>query len=43
MEKFVSLADSALMLAIEGVTSMDEVLRVAGEVDESVLLAEQDA
>ena len=30
---FVSLADSALSLALAGVTSMDEVLRVAGEVD----------
>ncbi|MBN1958778.1 MAG: Flp pilus assembly complex ATPase component TadA [Desulfuromonadales bacterium] len=36
---FVSLADSALVLALEGVTSMEEVLRVAGEVDESLQLA----
>ena len=42
MKGFVSLVDSALMLAIEGVTSMDEVLRVAGETDESLQLAEQD-
>ncbi len=43
MDRFVSLADSALMLAMEGITSMDEVLRVAGEIDESLLLAEQEA
>jgi MSHA biogenesis protein MshE len=41
MDRFVSLADSALMLAMEGITSMDEVLRIAGEVEESPLLAEQ--
>lgn len=33
LPQFVSLADSALSLALEGVTSMDEVLRVAGEVE----------
>lgn len=33
---FISLADSALALAIEGVTSMDEVLRVAGQIDDSL-------
>jgi MSHA biogenesis protein MshE len=36
LPQFVSLADSALSLALDGVTSMDEVLRVAGEVDESL-------
>ena len=33
---FVSLADSALVLALEGITSMEEVLRVAGQLDESL-------
>jgi len=32
---FVSLSDSALMLALDGVTSMDEVLRISGQLDES--------
>lgn len=36
MPNFVSLADSALVLALEGVTSMQEVLRVAGQIDESL-------
>ncbi len=36
---FVSLADSALRLALEGVTSMDEVLRIAGQLDESLKTA----
>ena len=31
---FVSLSDSALQLAIDGVTSMEEVLRVSGQLDE---------
>ncbi len=39
--RFISLADSALQLACDGVTSMDEVLRVAGEVDESLSLVEE--
>ena len=34
--QFVSLADSALKLALDGITSMEEVLRVAGELDESL-------
>ncbi len=33
---FTSLSDSALTLALEGVTSMDEVLRVSGQLDESL-------
>ncbi|MCK4503238.1 MAG: Flp pilus assembly complex ATPase component TadA, partial [Desulfuromonadales bacterium] len=35
MPQFVTLADSALALARNGITSMDEVLRVAGEVEDS--------
>ena len=38
--RFVSLADSALQLACDGITSMDEVLRIAGEVDESLLIVD---
>ena len=34
---FVSLGDSALKLALEGVTTMEEVLRVAGQVAENPL------
>jgi len=34
---FRSLAESALLLAISGVTSMEEVLRVAGQVDETTI------
>ncbi len=34
LPQFVTLADSALVLALNGVTSMDEVLRVAGEVED---------
>jgi len=33
LPQFVTLADNALVLAINGVTSMDEVLRVSGEVE----------
>lgn len=36
LPSFVSLADSALVLALDGVTSMEEVLRVAGQLDESL-------
>lgn len=36
LPQFVSLADSALNLALDGITSMEEVLRVAGEIDESL-------
>ncbi len=32
---FFSLSDSALQLALQGVTTMDEVLRISGQVDES--------
>ncbi len=32
LPQFVTLADSALVLATNGITSMDEVLRIAGEV-----------
>jgi MSHA biogenesis protein MshE len=32
---FLSLADSTLVLAQEGVTSMEEVLRIAGQIDET--------
>ena len=35
---FVSLGDSALKLALEGVTTMEEVLRIAGQVAENPLL-----
>ena len=35
---FVSLGDSALKLALEGVTTMEEVLRVAGQVAENPLM-----
>ncbi len=35
---FATLEDSALQLACQGVTSMDEVLRIAGELDESLEL-----
>ena len=34
---FLSLADSTLLLAQQGVTSMDEVLRIAGQIDETTL------
>ncbi|MFO7766976.1 MAG: GspE/PulE family protein [Pelovirga sp.] len=34
---FVSLGDSALKLALEGVTTMEEVLRIAGQVAENPL------
>ncbi|WP_321365642.1 GspE/PulE family protein [uncultured Desulfuromusa sp.] len=34
---FISLSDSALRLALEGVTSMEEVLRISGQLDESQL------
>lgn len=35
LPSFVSLSDSALLLALDGITSMDEVLRVSGQLDES--------
>jgi len=35
LPSFISLSDSALRLAIDGVTSMEEVLRVSGQLDES--------
>ncbi len=38
LPNFVSLADSALQLAVQGVTSVDEVLRIAGQLDESLTL-----
>ena len=34
---FVSLSDSALLLALDGTTSMEEVLRVSGQLDESLV------
>jgi MSHA biogenesis protein MshE len=34
---FVSLSDSALQLALDGTTSMEEVLRVSGQLDESLV------
>jgi MSHA biogenesis protein MshE len=34
---FVSLSDSALQLALDGITSMEEVLRVSGQLDESLV------
>ncbi len=34
-EHFFSLSDSALQLALQGITTMDEVLRIAGQVDET--------
>ncbi|MEE4254225.1 MAG: hypothetical protein V2I50_09340, partial [Desulfuromusa sp.] len=38
LPSFVSLSDSALRLALEGVTSMEEVLRVSGQIDESQVI-----
>ena len=38
LPNFVSLGDSALKLAIEGVTTMEEVLRIAGQVAENPLM-----
>ena len=38
---FVSLSDSALALALAGVTSMEEVLRVSGQLDESLVMADE--
>ncbi len=40
MPSYVSLADSALVLALEGVTSMDEVLRVSGQLDDTLVSAD---
>lgn len=37
LPNFVSLGDSALSLALDGVTSMEEVLRIAGQVAENPL------
>ena len=37
LPSFVSLSDSALQLAIDGTTSMEEVLRVSGQLDESLV------
>jgi MSHA biogenesis protein MshE len=34
--QFVSLTDSALTLALEGITSLDEVMRISGQIDESL-------
>ena len=42
LPNFVSLADSALQLAVQGVTSIDEVLRIAGQLDESLTLMDLD-
>ncbi|MDX2493504.1 MAG: GspE/PulE family protein [Desulfuromusa sp.] len=42
LPSFTSLSDSALQLALEGVTSMEEVLRVSGQVDESVEMPDQE-
>ena len=39
---FVSLTDSALVLALNGITSMEEVLRVSGQLDESLLIKGSD-
>ncbi|MCW8893771.1 MAG: ATPase, T2SS/T4P/T4SS family, partial [Deltaproteobacteria bacterium] len=39
LPSFVSLADSALVLALDGVTSMEEVLRVSGQIEETLQLA----
>ncbi len=36
---FISLSDSALQLAIQGITSMEEVLRVSGQLDETLSAA----
>jgi MSHA biogenesis protein MshE len=35
--QFVSLGDSALSLALTGVTSLDEVMRIYGQIDESLV------
>ncbi len=40
-KSFFSLADSALQLAGQGITTMDEVLRIAGQLDETVPNATQ--
>jgi len=37
LPSFVSLSDSALRLALDGTTSMEEVLRVSGQLDESLV------
>ena len=39
---FISLSDSALVLALNGITSMEEVLRVSGQLDESLLAVGSD-
>ncbi len=36
LPQFVSLTDSALSLALEGVTTLEEVMRIAGQIDESL-------
>ncbi len=38
---FLSLADSTLLLARQGVTSMDEVLRISGQIDETTEAGQQ--
>lgn len=40
LPSFVSLSDNALMLALNGTTTMEEVLRVSGQLDESLIAAE---
>jgi MSHA biogenesis protein MshE len=34
--QFVSLSDNALTLALEGITTLEEVMRIAGQIDESL-------
>lgn len=40
---FRSLAENALILALNGVTSMEEVLRIGGQVDETTMAAQKAA
>jgi len=40
---FRSLAESTLILALNGVTSMEEVLRIAGQIDETTMAAQKSA
>ena len=39
LPSFFSLSDSALTLALEGITSMEEVLRVSGQIEECQIIA----
>ncbi len=41
LPSFISLSDSALRLALEGITSMEEVLRVSGQLDDTFVPPEK--